>query len=113
MSSSNSKVYAPSRAVTYGEKKYRLCAAAAVVNSQGYLLVGERTSIANAWQAPQGGVDGAWEENNFQEETIVQAASRELFEEVGVQVGRQVVVVSPRRNARREFATKRRERPIG
>lgn len=92
---SMSKVYAPSRTVTYDDKKYRLCAAAAVLNSQGNLLVGERTSIKNAWQAPQGGVDGAWEENNHQEETIVQAASRELFEEMGLTVGEDVVLDSP------------------
>ena len=91
MSTNTGKVFLPSQSVTYGDKKYRLCAAAAVLNSEGHLLVGERVSIANAWQSPQGGVDAACDENNHQEETIVQAASRELYEEMGLIVGDHVV----------------------
>ncbi|CAB9523493.1 Nudix hydrolase [Seminavis robusta] len=88
-------VYAPSRFVIdeSTQKKYRMTAAAAVFNSQNQLLVGERVSIANAWQAPQGGVDAAWEENQFQEETVTQAATRELYEEMGLVLGKHVVLM--------------------
>ncbi|KAL3935295.1 MAG: hypothetical protein SGBAC_009166 [Bacillariaceae sp.] len=66
----------------------------AVLNSKNELLVGERMNIPDAWQAPQGGVDDAWEGNNNKAETIVGAASRELFEEMGLRTSKDVIVVS-------------------
>ena len=98
------KQFAPSRFVEVNDdnhddltthKKYRLCAAAAVFNSQKEILVGERSTIAGAWQCPQGGVDAAWEENGHPEETVVQAATRELYEEMGLVLGQHVVLLSP------------------
>ena len=54
--------------------KWRLCAAAAVFNSEGNVLVGERLGKKGAWQLPQGGVD--------LDESVVDAAAREAYEEV-------------------------------
>lgn len=67
--------------------------ACAVLNSKNELLVGERISTPDAWQAPQGGVDDAWEENNFEKETIGEAASRELYEEMGLQNNEHVLLL--------------------
>lgn len=80
-----SKVYPPSRYKMADGKKWRLCAAAAVLNSQNYLLVGERVSVKDSWQAPQGGVDEG--------ETITEAAIRELYEEMGLVLDEHVVLL--------------------
>ena len=66
-------------------RKWRLAVAAAVMNTKGELLVGERIDRPGAWQLPQGGVD--------QGESVVEAASRELFEEMGVEDGHHVEFV--------------------
>eukprot|EP00527_Entomoneis_sp_CCMP2396_P000505 CAMPEP_0198147390 /NCGR_PEP_ID=MMETSP1443-20131203/35296_1 /TAXON_ID=186043 /ORGANISM="Entomoneis sp., Strain CCMP2396" /LENGTH=375 /DNA_ID=CAMNT_0043811701 /DNA_START=85 /DNA_END=1212 /DNA_ORIENTATION=+ len=92
------KVYAPSRFVVdpdddTGGSKWRIAVACAVLNSRNELLVGERSRTKDAWQAPQGGVDGAWERNNFQEETIAEAAARELYEEMGLRCKQHVILV--------------------
>ena len=102
----NQKVFAPSRFVVDSDnhQKYRLCAAAAVLNSQGELLVGERTSIQNAWQAPQGGVDANAADG--QPETIQEAASRELYEEMGLQVGKHVVLLGGSDDETEEWQTR-------
>jgi putative (di)nucleoside polyphosphate hydrolase len=56
--------------------KYQPNVAAILRNSTGSILIGERISVANAWQFPQGGVD----EGESHEEAI----KRELWEEIGV-----------------------------
>ena len=77
---SEEKQYPPSQYVTDDDGlKWRLCAGAAVLNSKNQLLIGERIGKPGSWQAPQGGVDGGPEP-----ETIAEAASRELYEEVGL-----------------------------
>lgn len=89
------KAYAPPQ-VSLDPKdgsKWRVAVACAVFNSHHELLVGERIHIDDAWQAPQGGVDGAWAENNFQEENILQAATRELYEEMGLELKKDVILV--------------------
>ncbi len=58
-------------------KKYRLCAAAVVFNSEGKVLLGNRIDTPEeAWQFPQGGIEDG--------ETPEAAARRELFEETGI-----------------------------
>lgn len=58
-------------------KKFRRCAGAIVFNSKGLVLLGNRNDTANdAWQFPQGGIE--------KEETVEEAAKRELFEETGI-----------------------------
>lgn len=54
---------------------YRACVGVALFNARGEVFVGERIDTPGAWQMPQGGIDG--------DETIEQAAFRELYEEVG------------------------------
>eukprot|EP01061_Rhynchopus_euleeides_P044113 TRINITY_DN77195_c0_g1_i1.p1 TRINITY_DN77195_c0_g1~~TRINITY_DN77195_c0_g1_i1.p1 ORF type:complete len:175 (+),score=33.51 TRINITY_DN77195_c0_g1_i1:81-605(+) len=66
----------PAPPVEHDGAKFRQCAAAVVFNAQGEVLVGERISAAGSWQFPQGGLDAG--------ETVSQAASRELYEEMGV-----------------------------
>lgn len=98
--------YAPSQIVHHQGETWRLCVGAAVLNSQHQLLVGERccwqqqpsmqqrnnnNAAATAWQCPQGGVDDAW--RGQPKESLVQAACRELYEEMGLQVNRHVVMV--------------------
>jgi putative (di)nucleoside polyphosphate hydrolase len=63
-----------------GKKKeglYRKCVGMVVFNSAGKVLVGERVGVQNSWQFPQGGVDD--------EESLLEASRRELYEEVGIQ----------------------------
>lgn len=48
-----------------------------VFNSKGDVLVGERVNFKGSWQFPQGGIDD--------EEEILAAAKRELYEEVGIE----------------------------
>ena len=51
-----------------------------------YSLIGERVGKPGSWQTPQGGVDGG--------ETVREAAKRELYEEVGLQYGKHVLLES-------------------
>ncbi len=55
---------------------YRPNVGIVVFNSQGEVLQGERLEFAGAWQFPQGGIDEG--------ESPLQAAQRELYEEVGI-----------------------------
>ena len=57
---------------------YRRCVGMMVLNSAGHVFVGRRIHIeANeAWQMPQGGIDG--------NESPIEAARRELCEEIGI-----------------------------
>jgi len=55
--------------------KFRKCAVIVLVKD-GLAFAGERFDTNNAWQFPQGGVD--------KNESYVQAAVRELYEETGV-----------------------------
>ena len=57
------------------EPEYRLNVGIIIINDKGKLLLCKRKKI-DSWQFPQGGID-----NN---ETSLQAAKRELFEEVGI-----------------------------
>jgi putative (di)nucleoside polyphosphate hydrolase len=54
---------------------YRPCVGVVLFNSEKKVFVGERIDTPGSWQMPQGGIDG--------DETIEQAAFRELYEEVG------------------------------
>lgn len=73
--------WAPSVVITSEDgRRWRQCAGAAIVNSQGELLVGERIKIKGAWNCPQGGVDVSGE-------SVVAAAAREAEEEVGLVSG--------------------------
>lgn len=67
--------------------KWRLCAGAAVFNSKNELLIGERIGKPGSWQTPQGGVDGG-----AKSETVTEAAIRELYEEVGLENGKHVIL---------------------
>lgn len=72
-------------------RKWRLCAGCAVFNSKNELLIGERIGKRGSWQAPQGGVDATVVKNGAME-TITEAAVRELYEEVGLQTGKHVLL---------------------
>jgi len=92
------KKYAPSQSVVDpGDgTKWRKTVACAVFNSKNELLIGERVnseSRDSSWQCSQGGVDDAWEGNGFQAETVAEAATRELYEEMGLECGKGVVLV--------------------
>jgi len=56
--------------------KYQTNVAGILRKPDGRIFVGERLSIANAWQFPQGGVDSG--------ESHEDAIRRELWEEIGV-----------------------------
>lgn len=58
-------------------KPYRKNVGIVVFNSKGEVLVGERITLKNSWQFPQGGVDDG--------ENLLEAAKRELYEEVGIE----------------------------
>jgi putative (di)nucleoside polyphosphate hydrolase len=99
-SSSKKKEYAPSQSSideANGEQ-WRLCAGAAVLNSKNQVLVGERLGVPGAWQCPQGGVDDTWtpegETKPRPKEGIAEACTRELYEEMGLEVGTHVMVDS-------------------
>ena len=78
----------PSQFVTDDDGlKWRLCAGAAVLNSKNQLLIGERMGKSGSWQTPQGGVDGG-----PKQETVIEAASRELYEEVGLKNNDHVIL---------------------
>ena len=55
---------------------YRKCAGAVVFNKDGKVFVASRLGMTNAWQFPQGGIE--------KNETIEEAARRELFEETSI-----------------------------
>ncbi|WP_411828148.1 NUDIX domain-containing protein [Luteolibacter sp. AS25] len=55
---------------------YRSNVAALMLNSQGDLLVCERSTVPGSWQFPQGGVDLG--------ESLKQALYREVLEEIGL-----------------------------
>ena len=74
-------------------RRWRKCAGAAIVNSAGHLLVGERIKIAGAWNCPQGGMDASSREHS-RPETVLEAAAREAFEEVGLKVGEHIVPIA-------------------
>lgn len=61
------------------EPKLRANVAAILRNREGKILICERIQIRNAWQFPQGGVDDG--------ETLEQALTRELHEEIGIDPG--------------------------
>ena len=71
--------------------KWRLCAGCAVFNSKNELLIGERIGKPGWWQAPQGGVDASVDGNGVME-TVTAAAVRELYEEVGLEAGKHVLL---------------------
>jgi putative (di)nucleoside polyphosphate hydrolase len=56
--------------------RYRLNVAGMLMTPGGDLLICERLNLPGAWQFPQGGVDRG--------ETLEEAITRELFEEIGV-----------------------------
>ena len=56
--------------------KFRQNVAAVIENSEGLILVGERSDIAGAWQLPQGGIDDG--------ESPEEAVLREVREETGI-----------------------------
>ena len=107
-SETTTKFYPPSRCVIDSEtgEKWRLCSGAAVLNSKNQLLVGKRVLSSSSpnisedqqqWQAPQGGVDDTYEDNNGvtkDKETIEDASHRELYEEMGLVVGKHVMQIS-------------------
>lgn len=89
--SSPNNVHPPSQYVLDGDgSKWRLCAGCAVFNSRNEILIGERIGKEGSWQAPQGGVDATIK--NGEIETVAQAAARELFEEVGLETGKHVLL---------------------
>ena len=58
------------------EPKLKANVAAILRNAEGKILICERLQIRNSWQFPQGGVDDG--------ETVAQALTRELWEEIGI-----------------------------
>lgn len=56
--------------------RFRQNVAAVIENSEGLILVGERSDIAGAWQLPQGGIDDG--------ESPEEAVLREVREETGI-----------------------------
>ncbi|MBP9708362.1 MAG: RNA pyrophosphohydrolase [Oligoflexales bacterium] len=57
-------------------KPYRDCVVGVFIDSQGQLLLGERSDLPGTWQLPQGGVEAG--------ETHEMAIYREMHEELGV-----------------------------
>jgi putative (di)nucleoside polyphosphate hydrolase len=86
--------FAPSRQLVGSDgQRWRCCAGAAIVNSLGHLLVGERIKIPGAWNCPQGGID-AEAAAHAGPESALEAAAREAFEEVGLRVGVHIVPIA-------------------
>lgn len=63
---------------------YRENVAAILRNARGEILVCERLGVPNAWQFPQGGIDGG--------ETPEEALVREVWEEIGLDSGTFAIV---------------------
>jgi putative (di)nucleoside polyphosphate hydrolase len=59
-----------------GGLPYRPCAGVVLMNGSGLVFAGRRIDTPDAWQMPQGGIDGT--------ETPREAALRELTEETGI-----------------------------
>jgi putative (di)nucleoside polyphosphate hydrolase len=59
--------------------KLKANVAAILRNSEGKILICERINIPGAWQFPQGGVDDG--------ESLEEALTRELWEEIGIHAG--------------------------
>lgn len=57
------------------EKLYRPCVGIVLLNMENKIFAGERIDTPGAWQMPQGGIDPG--------ESLLEAAHRELEEEVG------------------------------
>uniref|UniRef100_A0A7S2EIG7 Nudix hydrolase domain-containing protein n=1 Tax=Trieres chinensis TaxID=1514140 RepID=A0A7S2EIG7_TRICV len=98
-SAKSAKLFPPSRCVVdESGGKWRLCAAAAVLSSASSplrLLLGERITQPGSWQCPQGGVDDVDPASDIanrrtRSETVMEAAGRELYEEMGLVVGQHV-----------------------
>lgn len=86
--SASSSQHPPSQFVTDVDGlKWRLCAGAAVFNSKNEVLIGERIGKPGSWQTPQGGIDGG-----DKIESVIDAAIRELYEEVGLEEGKHVLL---------------------
>lgn len=66
-----------------------------MLNSKNEVLVGERIGKPGSWQAPQGGVDAITKSGVM--ETVTEAAIRELYEEVGLEIDKHVLLeeISP------------------
>lgn len=60
-------------------KPYRKNVGMVVFNSFGKVIVGERIQFPGSWQFPQGGID--------EDEDYLEAAKRELYEELGIKKG--------------------------
>lgn len=73
------KVYPEECRVEVGGLQYRRCAAALVFNPNGDVLLGERSDRPGSWGMPQGGIEIG--------ESQSTAATRELYEEVGMRPG--------------------------
>ena len=61
--------------VTAEDLPYRPCVGIALFNAKGLVWMGNRFGFEGAWQLPQGGIDDG--------ETPIEAAMRELKEEIG------------------------------
>lgn len=57
-------------------REYRECVVGVIMNSHGFVLVGERSDYPGSWQLPQGGVDAG--------EKPESAVFREMQEELGI-----------------------------
>ncbi len=76
VSQSSTMSFIISRLKHYEALGYRAGVGMVVTNNQGKIFIAERQDIQNAWQLPQGGID--------ENETPLEAAYRELFEETGI-----------------------------
>ena len=64
--------------IQYLEKGWRIGVGICLLNEEKKIFLGERIDNKGAWQMPQGGV------NIKSNESLLEAAKRELFEETGV-----------------------------
>lgn len=82
--------FAPSQATVSADgRRWRKCAAAAIFNTKGEVLVGERLKIPGSWNCPQGGMDA-----EPVAESVVQAAAREAHEECGLRLGQEIAAIA-------------------